>query len=295
MAGQGSNAEPADDELFDERVRRALQRMPVPSGLAARLQAQLRAQTFDANESASNFEPNFEPKSDSNCESESDFANDQVAPEGCLTESSGTSSLRAVPESAGRNSERTSLAADAEGSVAKGDLSPSARGGEALGTRPGLRHLRRSLLTAAAIAAAVGLLAVGRVWFRPAATLDDLVSVCRTEVARWERTATNLAHDPDLELPPEIARLDLNGFRWVGARYFQSESFGAGASWKLQRREDEIVILVIEQAAPVASLAPNLTVLQSSGAWSLAAMQASNRIVVIASRGDVRRFLRPIA
>ena len=68
---------------------------------------------------------------------------------------------------------------------------------------------------------------------------------------------------------------------------------GKGFAWKLVGEDGVLYVAVLEDISLTESLPPSLEVIQNSGPWNLAATSREGKILLVAARGDIRRYFKP--
>ena len=153
---------------------------------------------------------------------------------------------------------------------------------------------RRNWLVASTCAATLVLGGFSYWLFSGAITETQLIDFCMqriqsasSESTPWEKATFAPSH-------PHVLRVVGNrGVYWAG--YQETAGSPCGDTCRIWRmrvpRGQDLFVFELLEAAPIESLSEHFQRLPSRGSWSFAALQSENRIVLIATNGDIRDFL----
>lgn len=231
---------PADSQ-FDEKLRMALQSIPVPSDLQSKLVAAVRSEASNNSDSSQELE------------AQTHYGQDQDLD---LTVPSSTAKSPIINR---RRLVRYTLAAAATICLATFSL----------------QFLQKSFPSEQLADF----------------TVDELERL-DSDTRQWTPTPAL----PETLLAFVIQNLDTADLGVVGEKEVAQSKFGKqGKAWKLSDRRGDLFVFVFDKAPSVDKLSQQLRVIQFSGRWSLAAKQSGDQIVLVASKGDIRRYFKPNA
>lgn len=156
---------------------------------------------------------------------------------------------------------------------------------------------RWKIAGALVVAASLAFIAISMNWLGDSLSSEQLAVHCVSELDSLD-SKDSWSKDiamPDVLLQFAVQNLNLSQLRVTGVNPASTGEFGEVCDvWKLSDRRNEIYMLVFRPSVSVSDLSGQLQVIQNSGRWSLAAKQAVGQTIVVAARGDIRRYFRTI-
>ena len=131
-------------------------------------------------------------------------------------------------------------------------------------------------------------------------TQQELAAQCSATLDRLLESPSPWSTDLLREmqrLQPVFSQLELeaNRIQLLGGQSLELPSpWGECTAWKLysQRTGQDLYVLELSPTVPPAKLSGALQELQTSGQWSMAAMQSAEQVFVVASQFNVMRYLQ---
>ncbi|MFN3189854.1 MAG: hypothetical protein ACE361_04970 [Aureliella sp.] len=154
---------------------------------------------------------------------------------------------------------------------------------------------RTSLIAASIVSVAAGLaLALGFL-FSDAAVSDQQLAAIAADGLSQSQDWGPPSPLPDTLLAFVIQNIKVEQSGVVGARKIAPSDLAPDGCqmWELSSPEGTIYVGFLPKLAGSSNLSQQLSLIQDSGNWSIAAAKQDSHVVFIASQGDVRRHFKP--
>ncbi|MFK7735741.1 MAG: hypothetical protein AB8B50_06930 [Pirellulaceae bacterium] len=168
-------------------------------------------------------------------------------------------------------------------------------------TEPSRRRGWLFALAGAAAAAVIGFTVFHFATTPPGMTKRAFAAWMENELAEFEATEANSI---DHNLPPAVLafltqnlrlqKMGVSGEYKVPSSQDSPGTFdGTGTAWKLVGESGVLYVAVLENVNLTERLPSALEVIQNSGPWNLAATSLESKVILVAARGDIRRYFSP--